>query len=80
MHWWIQAQALGSAPTPSVQFLSFSCIFRQKSCQIIGFCPKRRGCPPRLGSPGSATEIQESNVFDACTIDVSELYIIFTIM
>ena len=28
---------------PSVQFLSFSCSFRQKSWQIIGICPKLRG-------------------------------------
>ena len=37
------------------QFLSFSCSFRQKSCQKIGFCLKLRGWPPRLGNLKSAT-------------------------
>ena len=37
------------------QFLSFSSSFQQKSCQIIGFCPKHRGWHPllRLGIPVS---------------------------
>ena len=35
---------LGMCPTPPVQFLSFSCSFRQESCRIIGFCPKFRNC------------------------------------
>ena len=40
-----------------IQFLSFSCSFRQKSCQIIGFCAKLRGWRPRLGNPGSTTAV-----------------------
>ena len=32
----------------SVQFLSFSCNFRHKSCQIIRFLSKLRGWRPRL--------------------------------
>ena len=36
---------------PSVKFISFPYSFRQKSCQIIGFCLKL----PRLGNPRSAT-------------------------
>ena len=44
-----------------VEFISFSCNFQQQCCQIIGFCPKYRGWrpppPPRLGIPGSATEL-----------------------
>ena len=41
----------------SVQFLSFLCNFRQKSCQIRGFCPILKvGAPSlRQGYPGSAT-------------------------
>ena len=49
-------------PSPPVQFLSFLCSFHQKSCQIIGFCPKLRGCPPpRLGNPGSTTGFRFKN-------------------
>ena len=37
---------------------SLSCSFRQISCQKIGCCPNSRvGVPPRLGNPGSATEM-----------------------
>ena len=43
----------------SVQFLSVSCIFCQKSCLIIGFWPKSRGWRPRLGNPGSATDADD---------------------
>ena len=40
----------------SVQFLSFSCSFRQKSCQIISFLREMYElAPPDLGNPGSAT-------------------------
>ena len=41
----------------SVQFLLFSCSFRQNSCQIIGFYPHLWDwCnPPPLGNPGSTT-------------------------
>ena len=36
-HWWIGGGGGGEAQGPiSVQFLSFSCSFRQNSCQIIG--------------------------------------------
>ena len=41
---------------PFVRSLSFSCSFRQISCQIISFCPKFRGWHP-LGNPGSATDV-----------------------
>ena len=44
----------GSASTLSVQFLSFSCSFQQKSRQIIGFHPTLRGLCP-LENPGSTT-------------------------
>ena len=37
------SRALGMPP---VQYLSFACRFRQKSCQIIGFQPKLRGWRP----------------------------------
>ena len=40
---------------PWSNFFSFSCNFRQKSCQIIGFYPKLSSWRPRLGNPGSAT-------------------------
>ena len=43
----------------SVQFLSVSCIFCQKSCLIIGFWPKSRGWRPRLGNPGSTTDTDD---------------------
>ena len=48
---------------PSVQFLSFSCIFPQKPFQIIGFRQKPRSWYPlsRLGNPGSAT-VQDDRV------------------
>ena len=36
----------GAKNTPFVLFLSFPCSFRQKSCQIIGFCVSPRGCQP----------------------------------
>ena len=37
----------GRAPPPSVQSLSFPCSFRQKYCQIIGWCtPLRSWCTP----------------------------------
>ena len=32
------AMLLITRPRPSVQFLSFLCTFRKKSCQIIAFC------------------------------------------
>ena len=48
-HWRIQWRA------PPVQFLSFSCVFWQKSCQIIGFLSNIRSWRPRLGNSGSAT-------------------------
>ena len=42
---------VGMRPPPgplfSVQFLSFSCSFRQESSQIIGFCPSWRHYPYR---------------------------------
>ena len=44
----------GSASTLSVQFLSFSCSFQQKSCQTIGFHYKVRSLCP-LQNPGSTT-------------------------
>ena len=44
-------------PTPLVQFLSFSCSFRQKSCQITDFGPNSGVGAPRLGNPGSDTDI-----------------------
>ena len=55
-HWRIQ-WALGTRvpPPPPVQFLSFSCSFRQKPCQIIGFLSKIRVWRPRLGNSGSVT-------------------------
>ena len=37
---------------PLVQLLSFSC-----SCQIIGFSPYSEADVPRLGNPGTATEV-----------------------
>ena len=46
----------------SVWFLSFSCGFRQKICQIIeiiDWCtPTLRLAPPCLGNPGSATDVR----------------------
>ena len=43
--------------TPPVRFLSFSCSFRHKSCQLISFHTKLMGrYPHRLGNPGSSTE------------------------
>ena len=36
----------GDSQPLTVQVLSFSCCSREKSCQIIEFCPKLRGCPP----------------------------------
>ena len=58
-------------PTP-IQFLSFSCSFRQKPCQIIGFGSKIRGwCPPWMGNPGSATGISNGFQF----IDSNEVMI-----
>ena len=40
-----------------VQFLSFSCSFRQKSCQIISFLREMYGlAPPGLENTGSANE------------------------
>ena len=57
MHWRIQRGTRDARPL-SVQFVSFSCSFRQKYCQIIGFCPKLRNWrSPRLGNPGSATAL-----------------------
>ena len=48
----------GSArDAPLVQFLSFSCSFQQKSCQIIGFSPYSEADAPRLRNPGTATEV-----------------------
>ena len=44
-------------PTPLVQFLSFSCSFWQKSCQIIDFGPNSGVGTPRLGNPGFDTDI-----------------------
>ena len=49
-HWLVLATAgdarcvhsLRTCPL-SIQFLSFSCTFQQKYCQIIGFCPKFSG-------------------------------------
>ena len=52
---------------PSVQFLSFSCSFRQNFCQIIGICPRRRGWrlpiweildSPLITPPKNQTSIQ----------------------
>ena len=44
-------------PTPLVQFLSFSCSFWQKYCQIIDFGPNSGVGAPRLGNPGFDTDI-----------------------
>ena len=44
-------------PGTNVQFLSFSCSFRQKSCQLIGFCSKFRGWRPDLGNPGLESSV-----------------------
>ena len=56
-HWRIQGGGGNRDMCPLlVQFLSFSCSFRQKSCQIIDFCPKFRSWRPRLGNPGSVTD------------------------
>ena len=41
----------------SVQFLSFSCSFRQTSCQIIGF--EGLAVTLRLGNPGFSTALFE---------------------
>ena len=38
------ADPRGALGTPPVQFLSLSCSFWQKPCQIIGFCPKLQAC------------------------------------
>ena len=47
---------------PSVQFLSFSCSFRQKSCQIIGNLPQTQGlASPSLGNPRSTTDHTSKN-------------------
>ena len=37
------SEGAGDAHPLLIQFRSFSCSFRQKSCQIIGFCTKFRG-------------------------------------
>ena len=45
----IRGGAPGTRAPFSVQFLSFSCSFRQNSCQITGFCSKLRGWHPCPG-------------------------------
>ena len=45
-HLQIQVGTRDTRLSLSVQFLSFSFSFLQKSCQMIGFQPKLRGCPP----------------------------------
>ena len=58
--WRIKGAALG---TPlSVQFLSFSYSFGQKSCQEFDFCPKHRGWHLHLGNPGSTNVNQQPMV------------------
>ena len=46
--------ALGMRILLSIQFLSFSCSFRQKCCQIIVWCPSPGTGVFPLGNPGSA--------------------------
>ena len=46
----------GTPPSRFNFFLSFSCSFCQKSCQIRGFHPELRGWHPRLGNPGPVTD------------------------
>ena len=60
----------GYAPF-SVQFLSFSYSYRQKSCQIIGFWPKLRGWrpPPNLWNPLSGIDLQ-------CVINVHYIVLV----
>ena len=41
-----QIQWCAKDASPSLQFLSFSCSFQQKSCQIIRFCQLLRGWSP----------------------------------
>ena len=55
----------GSVPV-SVQFLSFSCSFQLKICQIIGWHPSPLTLVPPLGNPRSAIDISV-NIF-TCTI------------
>ena len=44
--------SIGGSEEDAVQFLSFSRNFRNKYCQIIGFCLKLRGWhPTRLENP-----------------------------
>ena len=45
-NWRIQGEA--SLAPPRSNFFHFSFSFQQKSCQIIGFHPKRRGWRPHL--------------------------------
>ena len=54
VHWRIQGSAR-EAHLLLVQFLSFSCSFRKKSCQIIVFVTNQAP-PPRLGNPGPTVD------------------------
>ena len=53
----------------SVQFLSFSCSFRQKFCQIIGFCPLLRSwrLPGKSWIPHCITNTQLQ-----CRLNIAE--------
>ena len=54
-HGRIQEEGQKRAPPSVVQFLSSSCSFQRKSCQMTGFYPKLSSWRPRLGNPRSAT-------------------------
>ena len=56
-HWCKNTLLLRHDHLYSVQFLSLSCSLWQKSSQITGFGSKLRSWRPRLGNPGSATEL-----------------------
>ena len=60
-------QTFGVVLCMYIQFLSFSCGFRQKSCQIMVFCSKLVGWRP-MGNPGSIA-LDRFDYFDVSTLN-----------
>ena len=63
----------GAPRTCAPQLFSFSCSFRQKSGQIIGFFPKLRVWHPlpRLGNPESASETLSCTFLNSLNISTN---------